>query len=77
MLYGGVEKQIAEPFIFEDDIVVLTSADNPYGMRITYAVNGHEGGGNLCDSQNIIVSNKGIDYIIDNFAVSFSEYIVD
>ena len=40
-------------------------------------INAVEGGGNLCDSQNMIVRNKGVDYIIDNFAASFSEYLID
>jgi hypothetical protein len=77
VLSGGVEKQIAEPFIVKGDTVVLTLSEDPSGMTIRYAVNGHEGGGNLCDSQNIIVRNKNIDYVIDNFAVSFSSYIID
>ncbi len=77
LLSGGVEKQTAEPFIVRGDTVVLTSTTNPIGMTIQYAVNGHEGGGNLCDSQNIIVPNKEINYVIDNFAVSFSTYIID
>ena len=46
-------------------------------MIIRYAVNGHAGGGNLCDSQNIVITNKGVDYVIDNFAVGFSEYLID
>ena len=46
-------------------------------MKISYAVNGHYGGGNLCDSQNITIKNKGIDYVVDNFAVAFSEYLIE
>ena len=77
LLSGGIEKQIAEPFIVRGDTVVLTSTDNPAGMTIQYAINGHEGGGNLCDSQNITILNKEINYVIDNFAVSFSTYIIN
>jgi hypothetical protein len=77
LLSSGIEKQTATPFITIGDTVVLTSSENPTGMTIRYAVNGHAGGGNLCDSQNIITRNKGIDYTIDNFAVGFSEYLID
>lgn len=76
LLDGATEIQTAEPFIVKGDTVVLTSTVNPVGKTIRYAVNGHDGGGNLCDSQNIIVRNKGVDYVIDNFAVCFSEYVV-
>lgn len=74
---SGVEVQTEEPFIIKGDTVVLTTNVNPSGFNVRYAVNGHDGGGNLCDSQNIIVRNKGIDYNIDNFAVAFSEFIID
>ncbi|RCS26550.1 hypothetical protein DUT90_12400 [Polaribacter sp. WD7] len=77
VLDNGVEQQITEPYITLGNTVVLTTDTNPVGMTIRYAVNGHEGGGNLCDSQNIVVENKGINYVIDNFAVSFSEYVID
>ncbi|WP_298881947.1 sialate O-acetylesterase [uncultured Polaribacter sp.] len=77
VLDNGIEKQVKEPYITLGNTVVLTTEKNPEGMTIRYAVNGHKGGGNLCDSQNIIVENKGVDYVIDNFAVSFSEYIID
>ena len=77
VVLSGVEKQTAEPFIVKGDTVVLTTSENPLGMTIRYAVNGQKGGGNLCDSQNIIVRNKGIDYVIDNFSVAFSEYLID
>jgi hypothetical protein len=76
VLSAGIEQQIAEPFIVKGDTVVLTVGSDPTGMTIQYAVDGHYGGGNLCDSQNIIIRNKGIDYVIDNFAAGFSEYIV-
>jgi hypothetical protein len=77
VLYNGIEKQIEEPYITLGDTVVLTTETNPTGMTIRYAVNGHQGGGNLCDTQNIIIENKGINYVIDNFAVGFSEYIIN
>jgi hypothetical protein len=76
LLSGGIEKQTAEPFITKGDTVILTSTEDPTGMTIRYAVNGHDGGGNLCDSQNITIRNKSVDYVIDNFAVGFSEYSV-
>ncbi|MEL6916391.1 MAG: hypothetical protein AAFO99_01545 [Bacteroidota bacterium] len=77
VLNNGIEQQTAEPFITLEDTVVLTTSTDPTGMTIRYAVNGHQGGGNLCDSQNIIIRNKRTDYVIDNFAVGFSEYIID
>lgn len=73
---NNIEMQTAEPFIVRADTVVLTTNVNPLGFEIRYAVNGSQGGGNLCDSQNIIVRNKGIDYIVDNFAVGFEKYII-
>lgn len=77
VLDSGVEQQIAEPFIVRGDTVVLTTSSDPTGMTIRYAVNGSEGGGNLCDSQNIIVNNKNVNYVVDNFAGAFSEYLID
>ena len=77
VLNNGVEQQIEEPYITLGNTVVLTTASDPTGMTIRYAVNGHEGGGNLCDSQNIVINNKSINYVIDNFAVGFSEYVID
>jgi hypothetical protein len=77
LLKDGDEKQISEPYLTLGHTIVLTTDENPIGMKIRYAVNGHAGGGNLCDSQNIKVRNKGIDYVIDNFAVAFSEYNID
>jgi len=77
VLDNDIEQQRKDPFITLGDTVVLTTDTNPIGMIIRYAVNGHAGGGNLCDSQNIIIKNKGIDYVIDNFAVGFSEYIIN
>ena len=71
---NGNEMQIEEPFIIKGDTVVLTTNINPSGLTVRYAVNGHDGGGNLRDSQNITVRNKGVDYLINNFCVAFSEY---
>lgn len=77
VLDSGVEQQIAEPFIVRGDTVVLTTSSDPTGMTIRYAVNGSEGGGNLCDSQNIVITNKNTNYVSDNFAAGFSEYLID
>ena len=71
---NGNEMQIEEPFIIKGDTVVLTTNINTQGATVRYAVNGHDGGGNLRDSQNITVRNKGVDYLINNFCVAFSEY---
>ncbi len=70
------EMQISEPFIRKGDTVVFTTSENPSGFKISYATNGHYGGGNLCDSQNITIRNKSIDYVIDNFAIAFQNYII-
>ena len=77
LLSSGVEKQTGEPKIGKPDTIVLKSSENPAGMTIRYAVNGHAGGGNICDSQNISLKNKGSEFIVDNFAVSFSEYVIN
>jgi hypothetical protein len=77
ILDNGIEQQVDEPYIVLGDTVVLTTAKNPEGMIIRYAVNGHFGGGNLCDSQNIIIRNKNVNYVVDNFAAGFSKYIID
>jgi len=39
-------------------------------------LNGHYGGGNLCDSQNITIKIKNINYVIDNFCPAFKDYII-
>lgn len=74
----GNELQVSEPYIVQGNMVVLSTGNvNPKNSIIRYAVNGHDGGGNLCDNQNITVKNKGVDYVIDNFAVAFSQYLID
>ena len=77
LLKCNLEKLIDEPYITLGNTIVLTTDENPLNMKISYAVNGHYGGGNLCDSQNITIKNKGIDYVVDNFAVAFSEYLIE
>lgn len=66
-----------EPFITRGNIVVIPVNENPVGSTIWYAEDGHQGGGNLCDSQNITIVNKGIEYNVDNFCVSFDNYIIN
>ena len=66
-----------EPFITRGNTVVIPVNENPAGSIIWYAEDGHQGGGNLCDSQNITIVNKGIEYNVDNFCVSFDNYIVN
>lgn len=42
-------------------------SSSPRDGGVRYAVNRHESGGNLCDSQTVVIRNKNIDYVIDNF----------
>jgi hypothetical protein len=66
----------AEPFIVQGDTVVIPCSQSPIGATIWYAANGHWGGGNLCDSMNITIKNKNVDYILDNFAIAFDNYLI-
>ena len=74
---GDVNIISEEPFIARGNTVVIPVNENPIGSVIWYAEDGHQGGGNLCDSQNITIVNKGIEYNVDNFCVSFDNYTVD
>ena len=73
---SGVNIIAEEPTIRRGDTMIIKCTENPTGAKLNYALNGHYGGGNLCDSQNIIVRNKNIDYVVDNFCVAFKDYII-
>lgn len=64
----------SEPTIENGDTLVISCTESPVGAKLSYALNGHYGGGNLCDSQNIIIPNKGINYVIDNFCPAIKDY---
>ncbi len=66
----------AEPTITRGNTVIIPCSTSPLGSTVQYAINGHFGGGNLCDSQNITVRNKNIDYKVDNFALAFDDYSI-
>lgn len=66
----------SEPYILDGNTLVIECAKNPKNAKLSYALNGHFGGGNLCDSQNISINNKNIDYVIDNFCPAFRDYII-
>lgn len=65
-----------EPSILNGNTLVIKCSENPKRATLSYALNGHYGGGNLCDSQNISIYNKKIDYVIDNFCPAFRDYII-
>lgn len=77
VLKSGVDIISAEPFITKGNTVIIPCSSSPLGATVEYAVNGHFGGGNLCDSQSITIRNKNIDYKTDNFCISFDDYIVN
>lgn len=63
-----------EPYIINGNTLVIECNENPSSAKLSYALNGHYGGGNLCDSQNISIDNKNTDYVIDNFCPAFRDY---
>lgn len=65
-----------EPYIINGNTLVIECTENPKNANLSYALNGHYGGGNLCDSQNISINNKNMDYVIDNFCPAFRNYII-
>ncbi len=65
-----------EPYIINDNTLVIECSENPRNSKLSYALNGHYGGGNLCDSQNITIKIKNMDYVIDNFCPAFKDYII-
>ncbi len=72
----GKDIIIKEPYIIKGNTLVIECAENPRDAKLSYALNGHYGGGNLCDSQNISINNKNRDYIIDNFCPAFRDYLI-
>ena len=73
---SNVDIIAAEPTIIRGTTLQIKCAENPTGSTLRYAITGHYGGGNLCDSQNIIVRNKNTDYVLDNYAVAFRDYTI-
>jgi|GEM_PF-5264346 len=65
-----------EPYIINGNTLVIECYENPENSKLSYALNGHYGGGNLCDSQNITIKIKNINYVIDNFCPAFKDYII-
>ena len=63
-----------EPYISEGNTLIIECTENPKNAKLSYALDGHYGGGNLCDSQNISISNKNMEYVIDNFCPAFRNY---
>jgi hypothetical protein len=66
----------SEPVIKRGNSMTIKCNADPIGLNLSYALTGQYGGGNLCDSQNIIIYNKGINYVIDNFCPIFKDYII-
>ena len=73
---GGVDIIVSEPVIKRGNTLVIRCKNDPTGATLSYATSGHYGGGNLCDSQNIIVKCKNIDYKIDNFCPTFRDFLI-
>ena len=73
---SGVDIISEEPSIINGDTLLIKCSESPTGATLKYATNGHYGGGNLCDSQNITINNKATDYIIDNFAITLDNYTI-
>lgn len=67
---------LGEPVIKRGNTLVIACTQDPAGAKLSYALDGHYGGGNLCDSQNIIINNKNINYVVDNFCPSFRDYVI-
>lgn len=66
----------AEPVIKRGKILSIKCSENPTGATLHYAMDGINGGGNLCDSQAIDIDNKGKLYRVDNFCVAFNNYVI-
>lgn len=72
----GVDIIAEEPVIKRGNTIVIKCSQDPTGASLSYATTGHYGGGNLCDSQNITVKCKNIDYKIDNFCPTFRDITI-
>lgn len=77
VLLGSTNIISSEPFLSGGDTVVIPVNTNPIGSLIEYAADGHFGGGNLCDSMHAVIRNKNIDYVIDNYAIGFDNYLIN
>ncbi len=53
-----------------EEILIITN-ENPAGLKLTYAVDGWESGGNLRDSQNIQYNMGGFNYTVHNWCPTF------
>ncbi len=71
---NGIDIISSEPVIKRGNTLVIKCEQDPTGASLSYATTGHYGGGNLCDSQNITVRCKNIDYKVDNFCPTFKNY---
>lgn len=76
LVKDGVDIIASEPVIKRGNTLVIKCNQNPMGASLNYATTGHYGGGNLCDSQNITIRCKNIDYKIDNFCPTFRGFII-
>lgn len=76
LVKNGIDIIVEEPVIKRGNTHVIKCKQNPSGASLNYATSGHFGGGNLCDSQNITVKCKNIDYKIDNFCPTFKNIII-
>ncbi|WP_347840059.1 hypothetical protein [uncultured Draconibacterium sp.] len=73
---NGEDILINEPVIMNENTLVFVCKEKPKKAVLSYATNGHYGGGNLCDSQNIKIYNKNTEYLIDNFCPAFDRYVI-
>ena len=67
----------ADPVIRRGNELVIICKENPIGAKLSYAVTGHFGGGNLCDSQNLTMTVNNTEYLIDNFAPAFLNFVIE
>ena len=65
-----------EPYIKDYDTLIIECSENPRYSRLSYALDGHSGGGNLCDSQDISINIKNQNYVIDNFCPAFKDFMI-
>lgn len=73
----GVDIIAEEPTISRGNTLNIICNENPLNCKLSYAINGHFGGGNLCDSQNFKISVNNKIYTIDNFCPAFIDYVID
>lgn len=67
---------IEEPKIINSNTLRLICNKNPLNCKLSYATDGHFGGGNLCDSQKFYITINNRNFLIDNFCVAFQDYII-